>query len=393
MNKKQAIYIIVPFLSVIFLIGAINLVSKDKESSIAENRNLTQMPTIENVRQKNFTKTYENYYTDQFVGREKLLKIDTILQILSKKSNIKGHYITEDKWLLGKTATVKKTKEDYKEATKLVNEAAQKATSLGKEVYYMPLPHKVNTLDYKYPKYVSSKYGMENSDTFISTLNKNIKIIDTGSYFVDNFNKEQLESFYFKTDHHWNSIGAYEAFKYMVKQMDKNKDINVDLNNYKYKTSYIKDKPFIGTYNKNLYNLFDTNEDVPFVDMDRKFSKKYYEMKNSKFEEVAENYIIGDRFGQDEITYGGAYTGNYPYYKIINEKAITDKKVLLIRDSYQAPLTSLFSDIFKQVEIVDPRYVNMDIDDILKKSDSDIFMIMFNNGADIGEMIKHINIK
>ncbi len=90
------------------------------------------------------------------------------------------------------------------------------------------------------------------------------------------------------------------------------------------------------------------------------------------------------------MTYEGAYTGNHPYYKVINDKAITNKKVMIIRDSYQAPLTWLLSDVFTQVEIVDPRHVNMDIDDILSKSDSDIVMVMFNNGADVESMLDYI---
>lgn len=126
MNNRKAMYLIVPFLSIVFGIGIINFIKKDKEVSEAENRNLQKRPTIENLKEKNFTTTYETYYTDQFIGRDKLLKLDTKLQILSKKSNIKGHYITKDKWILGGTATTKKTEKDYKGAADLINNAAER---------------------------------------------------------------------------------------------------------------------------------------------------------------------------------------------------------------------------------------------------------------------------
>ncbi len=109
MNKKRAIYLTVPFLSIIFGVGMLNFVTKDKEVSEAENRNLQQKPTLQNLKDKNFTTTYETYYTDQFILRDKLLKLDTQIQLASKKSNVKGHYITDDKWILGGTATTKKT--------------------------------------------------------------------------------------------------------------------------------------------------------------------------------------------------------------------------------------------------------------------------------------------
>lgn len=391
MNKKRAIYLTVPFLSIIFGVGMLNFVTKDKKVSEAENRNLQQKPTLQNLKDKNFTTTYETYYTDQFILRDKLLKLDTQIQLASKKSNVKGHYITDDKWILGGTATTKKTKKDYNTSINKLNEIANKVKKSNKEMYYVSLPHKVNTLSYKYPKYIDKSYGMENSDLFLSMIDKNnTKIIDVGRYFVDNFSKKELESFYFKTDHHWNSIGAYEAFKYIIEELNKYDNLNIDLSKYNYKTSYLSNKPFIGSYNRNLYTLFDTNEPIPYVYMDRKYNNKYYEIKDGKFEEVKENYIIGDRFNEDDMTYGGAYTGNHPYYKVINDKAITNKKVMIIRDSYQAPLTWLLSDVFTQVEIVDPRHVNMDIDEILKKSDSDIVMVMFNNGADVESMLDYI---
>lgn len=391
MNNRKAMYLIVPFLSIVFGIGIINFIKKDKEISEAENRNLQQKPTIENLKEKNFTTIYETYYTDQFIGRDKLLKLDTKLQIASKKSNIKGHYITEDEWILGGTATTKKTKEEYKVAVELLNDAAEKAKQLGKDTYYVSLPHKVNTLDYMYPKYIDKSYGIENNELLLSMLDKdNIKSIDIGRYFVDNFSNNELEKFYFKTDHHWNSIGAYEAFKYMIEELDKENYINVNLNNYDYKTTYLENKNFIGSYNRNLYKLFNTNKSIPYVYMDREYDNKYYEMKDGKFEEVKKDNIIANGIKGNDVTYEGLYTRNFPYYKIINEKAITGKKVLLIRDSYQAPLTWLFSDVFKQVEVVDPRHVNMNIDEILNKSDSDIVMVMFNNGIDVEEMMNNI---
>lgn len=391
MNNRKAMYLIVPFLIIVFGIGIINFITRDKEISEAENRNLQKRPTIENLKQNNFTTTYETYYTDQFIGRDKLLELDTKLQIYSKKSNIKGHYITEDGWILGETATTKKTEEEYKGAVDLVNDAAKKANKLGKDTYYVSLPHKVNTLDYMYPKYIDKSYGMENSDLFLSMLDKeNIKVIDAGKYFVDNFSHDELEKFYFKTDHHWNSIGAYKAFKYIVEDLNNNNEINVNLNNYNYKTTYLEDKNFIGSYNRNLYTLFDTNESIPYVYMDREYDNKYYEIKDGKFEEVEQDYIIADGIKEKNVSYEDSYTKNHSYYKIINEKAITDKKVLLIRDSYQAPLTWLFSDVFKQVEVVDPRNVNMNIDEILSKSDSDIVMIMFNNGLNVEEMMNNM---
>lgn len=261
-----------------------------------------------------------------------------------------------------------------------------------KKMYYVSLPQKEKTISHKYPdKYVDKNYGMENSKLFLNALKeKGITSIDVGSYFLDKFDNDELEEFYFKTDHHWNSKGAFEAFKYIIDRLNIYENLNIDLSKYNYKTSYIDEKPFIGSYNRNLNCVLDKNEKIPYVYMDRDYNNEYYELKNGKFERVKENYIIFDRYKEEEMTYGGAYTGNHSYYKMINKDAVTKKKIMVIRDSYQAPLTWLLSDLFYQVEIVDPRYVEMKTDEILEKSDSDIVLLMLHNGADIKSMLSNM---
>ena len=67
--------------------------------------------------------------------------------------------------------------------------------------------------------------------------------------------------------------------------------------------------------------------------------------------------------------------------KIRNEDALSDKKILIIRDSYQAPTSWLFADIFSEVQLVDPRYIDkldISIDDIIRDSKADLVMFMYN---------------
>ena len=121
--------------------------------------------------------------------------------------------------------------------------------------------------------------------------------------------------------------------------------------------------------------------------MDRRYNNKYYDLNNK---EINEDKIIASDKNKNEITYGGGYTNDYPYYKVVNKNAITDKKILIIKDSFEAPLTWLFSDVFEEVEIVDLRHIDLSIDEILDKSKSDIVTVMFNNGLDLNSMLENI---
>lgn len=391
-ERKKSLFLIIPFLVIIFGVSVINSFAKDKEKSESENRALTQRPTFENIKDKTFTSLYENYYTDQFVFREELMKLDTKWQLITKKSTVKGLYVTDDGWILGGVERNKKRLDDCKSNVDIIEKISNSVKKSDKKMYYVSLPQKEKTISHKYPdKYVDKNYGMENSKVFLNALKeKGITSIDVGSYFLDKFDNDELEEFYFKTDHHWNSKGAFEAFKYIIDRLNIYENLNIDLSKYNYKTSYIDEKPFIGSYNRNLNCVLDKNEKIPYVYMDRDYNNEYYELKNGKFERVKENYIIFDRYKEEEMTYGGAYTGNHSYYKMINKDAVTKKKIMVIRDSYQAPLTWLLSDLFYQVEIVDPRYVEMKTDEILEKSDSDIVLLMLHNGADIKSMLSNM---
>lgn len=391
MNKKKAIFLIVPFLIITFSIGIINLLIEDKEMSKAENRNLQKMPTIQNIKEKNFTRLFDTYYTDQFLFRDLFIKADIKWQLFTKKSNIKGFYITDDNWIMGGTETTKKTNSDYENTVNKIKNIECKVKESSKKFYYTSLPHKVNTLTFKYPKKYVESFGMENHELFLSMLkDEEIDVIDVGKYFLNKFDKDKLEDFYFKTDHHWNAKGTYEAFRYIIDDLNDKKEININLNDYNYKTDYVEGKEFLGSYNKNLYGLFSKEETVPYVYMDRKYNNKYYIREDGKFKEVDEKNIFASGIYKSEINYESAYMANIGYCKVVNNDAKTDKKIMLIRDSYQAPLTLLLSDIFEEVEIVDLRMADMKLNDIIENSDSDMVIMMFNNGLNVDEMLSNI---
>ncbi len=61
-----------------------------------------------------------------------------------------------------------------------------------------------------------------------------------------------------------------------------------------------------------------------------------------------------------------------------------NKKILIFRDSYQAPTTLLFADMFKEVEIADPRNINSiykTYKEIIEESNADIVMFMYNSSG------------
>lgn len=381
MKKIKYFWLTVPFIVFIFGIGILNLLSKDKAESLNENRSLQQAPGIENIINRDYPKIYETYYTDQFINRDSLLKLYTKLQIKMNKSTVRGYYIIDNKWIMP-NKVVKQKDEQIKHIADKVNEFSKKIKKDSREIYYISTPCKSQALDGLYPKFSGNGFALENVSKFGQNLDGNyINFINIDKYFHNEFSEKEKEKMYFKTDHHWNGIGAFEGFKYIIKNMnvlnENNKDLIDDSN---FEISEITNKKFLGSYNRNLFSLFSKDENIPYVNSKERKKYEYFNNNGQGYEISDESKLISTEKNFDEITYGGAYTSDIPLYKIENKDAPINKKVLIVRDSYQAPTTLLFADLFNSVEILDPRNnIDLNVSKVVNESNPDVVVFMFNS--------------
>ncbi|MCC0628341.1 MULTISPECIES: DHHW family protein [unclassified Clostridioides] len=380
MNNKKSKWISIPFVVIIIGIFFIHIISKDKEISESENRTLAQKPTLQDCKSGKYTSKFESYFSDQFPFREELSEIYSRAQIVLGKNKIKSYYLLDDNWIMPTPSKLMSEKE-LKDAANEINELSKIAADSNKKVYYTSTPNKESMLAHLYPKYTDGiKNDINNKNAFKSYLDlETINDIDVDEHFLKEFNESQREDLYFKTDHHWNGIGAYEGFKFIIEDM--NIVNNVSWDNY---TQTMYDKGyFLGSYNKNLNKLVKEDETIPYVHLKDKPNYEYYKFDGKTETKCKEEDVIATRKNEEDILYGGAYMfGNAcSILKIRNEDALSDKKILIIRDSYQAPTSWLFADIFSEVQLVDPRYIDkldISIDDIIRDSDADLVMFMYN---------------
>lgn len=380
MNNKKAKWIALPFITIVMGTFFISVISKDKEASASENRTLAQMPTLKDAKSGEYTNKFESYFSDQFPFREELSELYSKAEIVLGKDKVKNYYLLDDNWIMP-TPSKKMSEKELKDAANEINELSKIAVNSNKKVYYVSTPHKESMLTHLYPKYTDGlENAINNKNNFKRYLDlENINCIDVDEHFLKEFNESQREDLYFKTDHHWNGIGAYEGFKCIIEDM--NIVDNICWDNY---TTTLFDKGyFLGSYNKNLNNLVEEDETIPYVHLKNKPNYEYYKFDGKTETKCKEEDVIGTRRNEEEILYGGAYMfGNAcSILKIRNEDALSDKKLLIIRDSYQAPTSWLFSDIFSEVQLVDPRYIesiDLPIDNIIRDSDADMVMFMYN---------------
>lgn len=205
MNEKKSTIISIAILSAIILIFTVSdLMQADRLFSETENRVLASRPefTIQALVQGNFTEDYETYLTDQFVSRDKWIAIKTYMDIALQKKEINGVYLASDGYLIEQHlpenySAVQETKK-IELLERLVREW---------DAAVMLVPTADNILTDKLPSY--APYYDETE-----LLNRVIQRIGEDNY-VDVYTVLQGhadEQIYYRTDHHWTSLGAYYAY-------------------------------------------------------------------------------------------------------------------------------------------------------------------------------------
>ncbi|MEF9935557.1 MAG: DHHW family protein [Clostridium sp.] len=376
MNRKQAIWMIIPFLGIVFGFTALMYIKPDYYESKSENRLLAQKPVKGKTGDKTYSEAYEKYVTDQFPLRDRMLKLHTKIEIEKNKTDINGYYLQGNGWIFEKSS-LRLSEDDAKECSDKINEYAKVLRSRGKEVYYASTPQKENTLVNIMPAYSNLNILSRNTQMFLGGINRgNVNLINVSDDFKKNYNSEFLENMYFKTDNHWNGIGAYAGFKSIMNGM------GVKVNDSDYMVESIEGKDFLGIYNQNLYSIYPEGENIEYVYRKGSGGREYYLHNGTDFQRVDKEKIIGTGIKGKEVTYSTAYTSSSIHYKTINRDAPIKKKLLIYRDSYHSAMSWLFEDMFYEVEVVDPRYISKSKTtsmDIAKTTDADIVLMMYND--------------
>ena len=103
-DKRNALLTVGLICAVLFVLGIADLCNSDRVYSETENRVLASRPTFswESLLSGEYGDDYEEYMSDQFVGRDKWVGIKTLADILFQKKEINGVYLGADRYLIRK---------------------------------------------------------------------------------------------------------------------------------------------------------------------------------------------------------------------------------------------------------------------------------------------------
>lgn len=365
MNKKQIkkstnfTFCFIFFLVFMFIL---NIISKDKNFSQSENRFLSQRPkfSIDKLLEGRFTSKFEDYLSDQFVGRDFFTDIKTHTDELLGKRESHQVFLCKDNYLI---EDFTKPDEKYvKENLKSINNFANKYKNINQYMLISPTTISIfkDKLPFDAPVIDQAKY----LKSYENKLNNNLIFVNPYKTLYSH----KDEYIFYKTDHHWTSLGANYAYQDLSKAMK----LKETPSNY-YKTQLVSNS-FIGALSSK------SGYDVKFHDK----INIYLPANNS--EEIVVNYVeeqektatlYNSSALSEKDNYEVFLKGNHPLVKIrTNTK--NNKNLLIFKDSYANSFVPFLIKDFSNIILVDPRYYYDDIYKLIKNENVSDILYLYN---------------
>lgn len=347
LNMKNKL-IIIFFVAILIAVPLVSYLSPDLQYSEQEKRNLLQFSDINITSYKNLSKIdkqVEKYLTDQFPFRDNLVTVRTISDVLVGKKEVSKVYIGKNGYLMDTFSNY--DKKMFKNNLKNHRKLSEELKKLKIPFQMLLVPSAVEILDNKCPAYVSC----QSQEKLIKELQREIPEMLN---ICPVLRKHKNEYIYYKSDHHWTSLGAYYAYAAWRKaqglevQPISSWKHEALCNNFR-GTTWAK----TGLPGKWYYDRIDG----------------YFRTKNYKteynFGTYKTNNIYEEKYLKGKDQYGVFFNSNQVVTKISGRGK--KGKLLIIKDSYANTFTQFVLDDYKEVQMVDMRFFRGSIASYIKQ--------------------------
>lgn len=372
------------FTIILFAVPIVTAALPKQERSDNENRTLAKMPTlvnnsrwekadsfddyvkavkwqyINNREGKAFKDDFEKYFCDHLAGRELWVKSSNTLSKLAGKREINGVYTVGDQLV----QTFKGYDENTVNASiKAMNAFAARFPDI--PMYLMLAPTSQEVFGSKIPAYT----GLMSEKTFIDSVYskmENIGTIDCLSYLSGHAN----EYIYYRTDHHWTSLGAFYAYQAAAKSLNYSA---YGLNSFNIETA---SRDFRGTlYSKTLDDGI-TPDIMEYYYLSSGEPTVKMTSRNDREVNVYDSLYVREYLDQKDKY--SSYTGSNVPLLTIETSIDNGKSLLLIKDSYAHSLAPFLSKHYSKITMVDMRYINMGLNGLIDMDEFTEVMFMYN---------------
>ena len=232
MKHRHCIATVVCFVLLISITSIAFWLIPDKSFSARENRALQTLPRFD--RDKLFSgalsSAYNDYFADQFVARDLLVTLKGGLELLSGKGENNGILIGNGGQLAKRLFSTARADGDAAEDSDIIDQEHLKnaAKGINRTAENADVPFVVfftgRTVDVAASAFL---YPTNASDAMLQALRENVgenvNYLDLVPTYRERY--ESGEYVYYRTDHHWTTLGAYYAYCDILKAFGMENDI------------------------------------------------------------------------------------------------------------------------------------------------------------------------
>ena len=359
MNKKALWAEALIFLAFIGAFFILNLVLPDRQFSEQENRYLQMRPefSFKSLFSGDYTSKFETYTTDQFTFRDEWITLKAASELALGKQENNDVHLCENGTLI----------EGFKRPESSVLDSNMSAlnTLVGNTdamVYFALIPDKSDLYSSLLPKNVPNDSEKEVIDYCYGQSNAtNVDMYSALSAHKD-------EYIFYRTDHHWTSLGAYYGLSALAESMGLPCPA-LD----SYTDRHVVSEEFYGTtWSSSGFSWVDPDTMEIFVNAPEGLKVTSYPQGSP-----VEGKLYDFSFLEKKDKYSMFMGGNCPMHVI--ETGNEDKPSLLIlRDSYTDSLIPFLLDDFSEIHVLDLRYYRASLKAYIEQNDFDNVLVCYS---------------
>ena len=381
MNKNYARFLSALFCGCLAVVFAANALTPDKDFSQVENRTLAQRPklTWSDLAVKNligdkggfytgsFMADYESYVTDQFPGRDGWVAAKAWSERLVGKQENNGVYFCDDGALISRF-----DQPDSAKVEKNFGYVEKFAQSAGVPVYFGLIPTQAWVWADKLPQ------GAPNADQRQVYADATDRLAGKTA-FVDSLwstlSAHRDEPIFYRTDHHWTSLGAYYGYTCLMEALGMADQI-VPLDQY---TKTTVSDEFYGTvFSTSGVRWVEPDEMDIYVPESGNITvvSKTFDAKGNPVDEARQLY---DESYLDKKDKYSMFLGGQQSLGVVKIAGNEGKpKLLLVRDSYSDSLVPFLTPHFSEIHLVDLRYNKQSTTQYIKDNGIDLAVVLYS---------------
>ena len=355
--SKKALWIQVGvFLGFIALFFVWNLVKPQKGFSEVENRTLQTRPefSLSAFFSGSFTKQYEDYVTDQFALRDGWTALKARAELISGKPENNGVYLCEGDTLIEGYTAPAADKLDFN--LDAVNKLAENTDA---DVYFTLIPSAAELWRSLLPDGAPNDSQKDVIGYAYDYVNcKTVDVYSVLSQHAD-------ESIFYRTDHHWTTLGAYYGYCSLAQAMGLDP---VPLENYTART--VTDSFYGTTWSSSGFSWVGPDSITTYVEQGDAVITNYPAGSAEEGTLYDESYLAV----KDKYSY--FYGGNTPLLEI--ETGNDGPALLILRDSYMDSLSPFLFAHFSRISIVDLRYYKLSLSAYIAEKGFDDVLVCYS---------------